>query len=157
MTRQQLQRLAAELEQPPHRVETIVALLEHLPDYETTAGRDGNGSDGGPSLMPTMWNHPSVKELHRTLNQLKMENRIAWFHLQTYYRAPMRTVLTRRRVRTSRGPRWEDGPPKLERVLPAGLVPGLVDTGTSYTITRFHGEPYLPNELRTELPAEIAS
>lgn len=148
------------------RAETITTLLEHLTDYETTLIRTGNPGDHHPPAMPAMYHHPSVRELYRTLDRLYYADRTACAHLKAFYRSEWRTISTRRRIRDKKGRlKHLDGPRQRQRIVNPWILIEIrngkivqhsnapVNRGLKWTIQNFQGEPFLPDELRTELVA----
>jgi hypothetical protein len=136
------------------RRETIETLLEHLVDYETTLVRTGSGGNNNGPAMPAMWHHPSVVELYKTLARLHDVDRTAHAHLQAFYRSEWRTVQTRRRTRDKKGRlKHLEGPRQRQRIISPWIIPQAKNRGVTWTIQNFQGEPFLPDELLTQLVA----
>ena len=135
------------------RRETILTLLEHLDDYENTLIQTGTGGEHTPWAMPSMYSHPSVQALYRTLGLLLAHDRTCWANLIGYYRAPFRTTDVRQRVRDSKGRRHTVDRRVRVRVVPVWVDLGLKDHGVEYVVQVFPGEPFLPDELLSEIVA----
>ena len=139
---------------PCHRCETILRLLDLLPDSETTLEHGGKG-EGGPRQMPPLYKHPSMQKLRQTLNQLRQHDRQAWAHTLAYYGAEWRTtreqVPSRDRnghIRRNRAglPLTELGPPTLKRIIHPWIGTHARDRGIKFIIDNYPaGIPDIPN------------
>jgi hypothetical protein len=140
-------------------------LLEHLPDYEpapkTAQLGVVTGSDGRTPEMPGIYKHVSVKELHRTLDELYETDRTAHAHVVGYYRSEWKVVRdykTKQVVKRMNGHRIVKlervevrGSARRERVQkfePDGWIKRApFDRGLAFVEEHFRGEPRLPGQI----------
>lgn len=105
-------------------------------------------------MMPPMYHHIGYRQLRITLGHLYDHDRTAHAHLMAYYKSEWRIVQTQRRIRTRKGIRHEPGPPKRQRVINSWVIPEVKQRGEIWVMRNYPGEPFLPDELMSELASE---
>jgi len=129
----------------------IVFLLEHWPDYHETLHQAESGSsdstDDAVLLMPRMYHHPSVRELRRAVQFVRLTEPVPAAHMMAYYQAEWRTTDQLVKRRTKKG-RVEVVKVRVrQRVLPRWIVSAQVGAGVSAVSEAFRGEVFIPSEL----------
>jgi hypothetical protein len=133
--------------------ERIEFLLDHRGDFYDPAGTNAGGeSEGiGLTLMPRMSRHPSVKELERCIELLRATARGHCTHMLAYYGAEWRIVWTPVKAKKGRMVLADDGRPEMaperRRIVPAWVLPRMVERGVDYVTFTFKGEAFIPDEL----------
>lgn len=157
------------------RRERIITLLDHWQDFNEQA-TSGTPTSAEPTtvlakdwtLLSSMSRHPSVLELRRCLEQLRLMGPTHYAHLRAYFDADTRLVDRPCKRRDHRNRVVDDVERVRERVLPFTLrgVPACVERIEKQpcctrprTVCRaldalvglFHGDPELPLALTRKL------
>jgi hypothetical protein len=148
------------------REEVIRTLLEWYIDVLEGDSMGGVGSyDLGVKLLSRAYNHPSYRELERCLRALRDEDNKTYWHVRETYQASRRTVLacpkcgdvceiagkwfdTNGNVRKRH--KHGDVVFFVRKTVPsvnAAVRPDVVLDGVRWIAKRFHGEPFVPDEL----------
>lgn len=129
--------------------QTIALLLNHWHTITdpTTSPLDGPGDGDGTPHMPTLYHHPVIKELERSLHQLRQHHRPQYNALRTHYDADTRIVRNTTTRRQPNGKLETTTNDHTERILPPHHNPTLVTAGITTLTHLYRGKPQLPNEL----------
>ena len=128
----------------------LVYLLDHWPDiFDPDHGRGGNGD--GPGIgpcMPRMSRHPSVVELARCLELLRVEAPSQFGHLVGYYGAEWRIREDEVRRRRKGGKQETVRVRQRVRLVPRWVRLENVRRGEEFLASVFRGPVFVPDELR---------
>ena len=140
---------------PCHRCETILQLLDLLPDSETTMLKsETTGGEGLPPQMPELYHTLAFTELRASLERLRHHDPPAWAHTIAYYKSEWKTTRDSQPQRDRAGHirrnrqgqiLTELGPPIRKRIINSWILEAAVHRGIRYLIATYQGTPTIPD------------
>jgi hypothetical protein len=152
---------------PLSRRERIEVLLDHWPDFWDVASRDaGFVGEGNGWRLSGMSRHPSVVELGRALESLRVFAPNKFAHLAGFYGSEWRSVDRPRRIRGKNGKLGFVDERVRERVVPGWVRAQKVRDAVSLVAQDcpgagrpwiFRGDPFLPAPLLEGIVGKAAA